>query len=63
MTNKDKFKRAFSALHTSDGFTLEQEDTTMTKKIRFHKTAVAACTALAIFTGGAVTVNSSCILL
>ena len=53
MTNKDKFKRAFSALHTSDSFTLEQEDTTMTKKIRFHKTAVAACTALAIFAGTA----------
>jgi len=53
MTNKDKFKRAFSALHTSDSFTLEQEDTTMTKKIRFHKAAVAACTALAIFAGTA----------
>ncbi|HBB60915.1 MAG TPA: hypothetical protein DCZ61_03875 [Lachnospiraceae bacterium] len=53
MTNKDKFKRAFSALHTSDSFTLEQENTTMTKKISFHKTAAAACTALAIFAGAA----------
>lgn len=52
MTNKERFKRAFSELHTSDDFVLDLEDKTMTRKFRFRKAAIAACTALAICAGG-----------
>lgn len=52
MTNKDRFKRAFSELHTSDDFVLDLEDKTMTKRFKVRKAVVAACTALAICAGG-----------
>ena len=53
MTNKDKFKRAFSELHTSDAFVLDTEEKGMIRKMKFRKTIIAVCTALAVCAGGA----------
>lgn len=52
MTNKERLKKAFSALHTSDDFVLDLEDKTMKNKYGFRKAAIAACAALAVCAGG-----------
>ena len=54
MTNKEKFKRAFSALHTSENFALNLESKPVKRKIRLPKPAVAAITAAAICSSGAI---------
>lgn len=52
MTDKDKFKRAFSAVQTPDDFALDLEENKMFGKMKFKKSLIAACTALAIGISG-----------
>ena len=53
MTNRDRFRRAFSAVQAPGDFELNLEDNTMSKKIGFRKAVVtAACTILAVVGGG-----------
>lgn len=52
MTNKEKYKQAFSVLHTSDDFSLEVEKMTLLNKKR-KKNLVAAVAAICLlFAGG-----------
>ena len=51
MTNKEKYQKAFSALHASDRFRMEAEDMMKMKKANYRKT-VAAAAAAAIFLAG-----------
>lgn len=55
MTNKERYKQAFSALHTSGQISLEVDD--MVKIHKKHKTnaAIAAALALAVIVGGSGT--------
>ncbi len=49
MTNREKYKQAFSALHTSDGFSLEGMEMKKAKKIRTGRIlAVCAATVLLV---------------
>ncbi|WP_312938958.1 hypothetical protein [Oscillibacter sp.] len=51
MTNKEKYKQAFSALHTSDNFSLEVEKMERTNKQRKLKTMIAAVAACVMLVG------------
>ena len=60
MTNKERYKQAFSVLHTSDDFSLEVEKMAIISRKNKIRTAVAAIVgflALTIFTGGAYAAN------
>lgn len=53
MTNKEKYKRAFSALHTSENISLEVDKDMKNKRV-FNKKIMAVCTCcLAMFGVGA----------
>lgn len=53
MTNKEKWQRAFSALHTSKEFETRMENKVMAKrKLRFRPALTALCAALALVLGG-----------
>ncbi len=52
MTNREKYHRAFSALHTSDGFKVELEEKKMKQKFRLRHALTAACVVLAAAAGG-----------
>ena len=53
MTNKEKYKQAFSALHASDDFTLEVKQMEKTSKRVHFKGMVAAVVACVMLLGGA----------
>lgn len=53
MTNKEKYKQAFSALHTSDDFSLEVEKMERTNKQHKLKTMIAAVAACVMLVGSA----------
>jgi hypothetical protein len=53
MTNKEKYKQAFSAIHASDNFSLEVEKMERTKKQHKFKAIVAAVAACVMLVGGA----------
>lgn len=56
MTNKDKYKQAFSVLHTSEDFTMEVEKMTKIYKAKKIKmVAAAAAIALCVVVGGSTT--------
>ena len=60
MTNKERYKQAFSVLHTSDDFSLEVEKMAIISRKNKIRTAVAAIVgflALTLFTGGAYAAN------
>ena len=50
MTNKERYQRAFSTLHASDDFVLEEKKMKETKVIRFPK-LLAACAVLILVLG------------
>lgn len=52
MTNRENYHRAFSALHTSDGFKVDLEETKMRQTFRFRNAVTAACVILALAAGG-----------
>jgi hypothetical protein len=53
MTNKEKYKQAFSAIHPSDKFYLEVEKMERTNKQRKFKTMIASVAACVIIAGSA----------
>lgn len=53
MTNKEKYKQAFSAIHASDDFSLEVEKMERTKKQHKFKTMVASVAACVMILGSA----------
>lgn len=55
MTNKEKYKQAFSVLQTSDDFSMEVEKMAMRQKHHKMKTIAAAVAACVILVGGAGT--------
>ena len=55
MTNKEKYKQAFSVLHTSENFSLEVEKMTIRNKKRTRKAIAAAVAACFILVGGSTT--------
>lgn len=55
MTNKDRYKRAFSSLHTTEHFEVRLEDKGMAKKQFRIRNAFAAVCAIAALTAGSVT--------
>ena len=55
MTNKEKYKQAFSVLQTSDDFSMEAEQMAMRQKHHKMKTIAAAAAACIILAGGART--------
>lgn len=55
MTNREKYKQAFSALNTSDNFILEVEKMKQTSKRYRLKTVVALVAAFVMIVGGATT--------
>lgn len=58
MTNREKYKQAFSVLHTSENFSMEVIKMTMKKKSRRNMVAAAAAICvLAAGTGGAYAAN------
>ena len=60
MTNKEKYKQAFSVLHTSDNFSMEVQKMALAKKKRtgtHMAAAIAACVLLAGGTGTAYGAN------
>jgi hypothetical protein len=60
MTNKERYKQAFSVLHTSDDFSLEVEKMAIMSRKNRIKTAAAAIIgflALSLCTGGAYAAN------
>lgn len=59
MTNKEKYKQAFSVLHTSENFSLEVEKMRMGNKKRTMKTIAAAVAACFILVGGSGTVYAA----
>ena len=50
MTNKERYQRAFSALHASGDFALEAKEMKKTKIVRFPR-LIAACAALVLMLG------------
>ena len=52
MTNKEKYKQAFSAIHTSDGFSLEVEIMERTAKHHKFKMIAAVAAACAVWIHG-----------
>lgn len=54
MTNKDKYKQAFSVLHTSADYSLEVEKMTKFKKKQRLNLAIAAAAACIVLVGGSV---------
>lgn len=55
MTNREKYKQAFSVLHTSGRISLEEERMViMKKKARFQATAAAVAVCLAFAGGGSI---------
>lgn len=52
MTNKEKYKQAFSVLHTSDHFTMEVSEMALSRKKRNRTAAVAAAAACILLAGG-----------
>ena len=52
MTNKEKYKQAFSVLHTSDHFTMEVAEMALSRKKRNGTAAVAAAAACILLAGG-----------
>lgn len=55
MTNKEKYKQAFSVLHPSGKLSLEEEYIMLNSKKAKFKTAIAAAAACLLLTGGSVT--------
>lgn len=55
MTNKEKYKQAFSVLKTSENFSLEVEKMAMRNKKRTMKTVAAAVAACLLLVGGSGT--------
>ena len=55
MTNKEKYRQAFSVLQTSGDFSMEAEQMAMRQKHHKMKTIAAAAVACIIFVGGAGT--------
>lgn len=55
MTNKERYKQAFSALHTSAQLSLEVEEMALLQKKRRNTTIAAAIAACAIIIGGSGT--------
>lgn len=55
MTNKEKYKQAFSALHASDDFSLEVEKMKRINKQHKFKTMIASVAACVIILGSATT--------
>lgn len=53
MTNKEKYKQAFSAIHASNDFSLEVEKMERTNKWRKFKTMIASVAACVLIVGGA----------
>lgn len=53
MTNKEKYKHAFSAIHASDDFSLEVEKMERTNKQHKFKTMIAAFAACVMLVGSA----------
>lgn len=53
MTNKEKYKQAFSAIHTSDDFSLEVEKMERTNKQHKFKTMIASFAACVLLAGSA----------
>lgn len=53
MTNKEKYKQAFSAIHASDNFSLEAEKVEKTSKRYKFKTRIALVAACVLFAGSA----------
>ena len=55
MTNKEKYKQAFSVLHASGRISLEEERMKiMKKKARFQAAAAAVAVCLAFVGGGSI---------
>lgn len=53
MTNKERYQRAFSSLHTSENFKVRLEDNAMAAKyFKTRRALVAACAVLALIIGG-----------
>lgn len=52
MTNKERYKQAFSVLHTSDQFSVEVENMSRLNKKHNMKVAVAALTGCILLAGG-----------
>lgn len=52
MTNKEKYKQAFSVLHTSDNFSLEVEKMAIEKRNKKKDVIAAAIAACVLLTGG-----------
>ncbi len=59
MTNKEKYKQAFSVLHTSDNFSLEVEKMTLLKRKQKMNIAVAAAAICVLLVGGTGTVYAA----
>lgn len=55
MTNKDKYKQAFSVLHTSDDFSLEVKTVKHTNKNRIFRKLASAAAAIVIVLASANT--------
>ena len=55
MTNKERYKQAFSVLQTSDDFSMEVEQMVMRQKQHKMKTVAAAVAACIVLAGGAGT--------
>lgn len=53
MTNREKYKQAFSAIHTSDDFSLEVEKMERTNKKHKFKTMIASAAACVMIVGSA----------
>ena len=52
MTNKERYKQAFSVLHTSDQFSVEVENMSRLNKKHNMKVAAAALTGCILLAGG-----------
>lgn len=53
MTNKERYKHAFSSLHTSENFKVRLEDNAMAAKyFKTRRALAAACAVLALLIGG-----------
>ena len=53
MTNKERYQRAFSSLHTSENFKVRLEDNAMAAKyFKTRRALAAACAVLALLIGG-----------
>lgn len=59
MTNKERYKQAFSVLHTSDNFSLEVEKMTILKKKHKMNVAAVAAVICLLLAGGTGTVYAA----